>query len=497
MLGSGAGTRAMTARPPLRRRRLWIVLVLCCVAQFMLQLDVSIVTVALPAMRTSLGLSGTTIQWVVNAYTLTFAGLLLLGGRAADLFGRRRVFLLGLGVFTASSLIGGLAQDGGWLIASRAAQGIGAALLAPSTLALLTTTFVDPAERRRAVGAWAATAASGVAVGVLVGGIVTDLLGWRWVLFVNVPIGAALLAVATIALPEPPAPLAQRRLDVAGALTATIGLAVLVYGTLGTDTRPWGSTVTITTLAIGAALLAAFVVIEGHVAEHPLVPLGLFRRRALSAANAVAITIGTAQFGTYVFLSLYLQRTLRYSPLQSGLAVLPAGIATMTGSLLGARVLARLGLRRHLALALLLPVLGLFWLSQLASDASYLHDILLPSALAGLGFGLSYVPLTMAATSGVPAEQAGLASGLITSARQIGGAFGLAAMATVAATATHNHHASAPATALAIGYDRAFMVGAAAMLAGAAIATALPRGSDPTTQRARASRTSQLAPDET
>jgi EmrB/QacA subfamily drug resistance transporter len=468
----------MTAQKFNRRRHLWTVLALCCVAQFMLQLDVSIVTVALPQMGTNLRLSGTTVQWVVNAYTLTFAGLLLLGGRATDLFGRRRVFLLGLGVFTASSLIGGLAFDGGWLIAARAAQGIGAAILAPSTLALLTTTFVDPAERRRALGAWAATAASGVAVGVLAGGIVTDLLGWRWVLFVNVPIGATLLVVASIALVEPEAPLARRRLDLAGAVTATLGLAVLVYGTLETDKRGWGSPATIITLAIGAALLAAFVVIERRV-QHPLVPLNLFRRPALSAANAVAITVGVAQFGTYVFLSLYLQRALGYTPLQSGLAVLPAGISTMAGSLLGARVLARLGLRRQLALALLLPVLGLFWLSFLGSHASYLYDILLPSALAGLGFGLSYVPLTMAATAGVPPQQAGLASGLITSARQIGGAFGLAAMATIAATAARHHDASAGATALATGYDRAFVLGAATMLAGAAVATLMPRANQP------------------
>jgi len=478
------------------RRPLWIVLAVCCVAQFMLQLDVSIVTVALPAMRRSLGLSGTSIQWVVNAYTLTFAGLLLLGGRTADLLGRRPVFLVGLGVFTASSLFGGLAQTGGWLIASRAAQGIGAAFLAPATLALLTTTFVEPAERRRAVGAWAATAASGVAVGVLVGGIVTDLLGWRWVLFVNVPIGATLLAVATIALPEPAAPLDRRRLDLVGAVAATIGLAVLVYGTLETDVRGWGSATTIVTLAAGAALLAAFVVIEARVAEHPLVPLHLFRRRALSAANVIAITVGAAQFGTYVFLSLYLQRTLGYSPLQSGLGVLPAGVATMTGSLLGAPVLARLGPRRQLTLALLLPLVGLFWLSQLGAHASYLPGILVPSALAGLGFGLSYVPLTTAATAGVPPEQAGLASGLITSARQIGGAFGLAAMATVAAAATH-HHESATAGALGIGYDRAFMLAAATMLVGAVIATVLPGFAGQTTRAATTQRGPQLARDET
>ena len=478
------------------RPRLWIVLTVCCVAQFMLQLDVSIVTVALPAMRGSLRMSGTGVQWVVNAYTLTFAGLLLLGGRTADLLGRRPVFLAGLGVFTASSLACGLAPTGGWLIASRAAQGIGAALLAPATLALLTTTFADPAERRRAVGAWAATAASGVAVGVLVGGAVTDLLGWRWVLFVNVPIGAALLAAATVALAEPAAPLDQRRLDLLGAVTATLGLAILVYGTLNTSTRGWGSTSTIVTLASGAALLAAFVVIEARVAEHPLVPLSLFRQRALSAANVVAITVGVAQFGTYVFLSLYLQRALGYSPLQSGLAVLPAGLATTAGSLLGAPVLARLGPRRQLALALLLPVAGLFWLSRLSADATYLGDILVPSVLAGLGFGLSYVPLTTAATARVPPEQAGLASGLISSARQIGGAFGLAAMATVAAAATR-HHAPATPGALGIGYDRAFMLGAATMLAGAAIAAVLPGNADQAVRAANTNRSAQLAPEET
>jgi len=459
------------------RRPSWIVLAVCCVAQFMLQLDVSIVTVALPAMRGGLHMSGTSIQWVVNAYTLTFAGLLLLGGRAADLLGRRPVFLAGLGIFTASSLIGGLAQTGGWLVAARGAQGIGAAFLAPATLALLTTTFVDPAQRRRAVGAWSATAASGVAVGVLVGGIVTDLLGWRWVLFVNVPIGAALLAVATIALAEPAAPLDRRRLDLLGAVTATLGLAILVYGTLEADRRGWGSAATIVTLASGAVVLAAFVAIEGFVAEHPLVPLNLFRQRGLNAANATAITVGVAQFGTYVFLSLYLQRVLGYSPLQSGLAVLPAGVATMTGSLLGAAVIARLGPRRQLALALLLPVIGLFWLSRLGGHATYLGDILVPSALAGLGFGLSYVPLTTSATARVPPEQAGLASGLITSARQIGGAFGLAAMAAVAQAATR-HHLPATTNALGIGYDRAFMLGAASMLAGVLMATLLPGNAD-------------------
>jgi EmrB/QacA subfamily drug resistance transporter len=439
----------------------WAVLAVCCAAQFMVVLDVSIVNVALPKMRADLDLSANGQQWIINAYTLTFAGFLLLGGRAADLFGRRRVFLLGLGVFTGCSLLGGLAQNGGELIAARAVQGIGAAL-APATLSLLTTTFTEPAARRRALGAWSATAASGATAGVLAGGILTDLLDWRWVLFVNVPIGAALIAAAIMSLAESRAG-TRPSLDFAGAVTVTGGLVLLVYGIVSTDTRSWGSPATILTLLGGAALLAAFVVIESRIA-HPLVPLGVFRRRPVAAANGIAVMIGAALFSMFFFLSLYLQQVNGYSPLKAGFAFLPAALATLTGALAAPRLVTRVGVRRQLIIGPLLAGGGLAWLGQLSAGDSYVTHVFGALVLTGLGMGISFVPMTIAATADVPRHQAGLASGLINTSRQIGGAVGLAVMATVAAGA------SSPTA----GYDRAFWISAAAMVIVAALAGALP-----------------------
>jgi EmrB/QacA subfamily drug resistance transporter len=440
----------------------WAVLAVCCIAQFMVVLDVSIVNVALPKMRADLDLSATGQQWIINAYTLTFAGFLLLGGRAADLFGRRRVFLLGLALFTVCSLVGGLARNGGELIAARAVQGVGAALLAPATLSLLTTTFTEPAARRRALGAWSATAASGATAGVLAGGILTDLLDWRWVLFVNVPIGAALIAAESVSLVESragtrPSP------DLAGAVTVTGGLALLVYGIVSTDTRPWGSPATILTLLGGAALLAAFVVIESRRA-HPLVPLAVFRRRQVAAANGIAVMIGAALFSMFFFLSLYLQQVNGYSPLRAGFAFLPAALATLAGALSAPRLVALVGVRRQLIIGPLLAAAGLAWLSQLSAGDSYVGHVFGALVLAGIGVGLSFVPMTIAATADVPVHQAGLASGLINTTRQLGGAVGLAAMATVAAGA------SSPTA----GYDRAFWISAGAMVIVAVLARALP-----------------------
>jgi EmrB/QacA subfamily drug resistance transporter len=441
----------------------WAVLAVCCAAQFMVVLDVTIVNVALPKMRSGLGLSATGQQWVINAYTLTFAGFLLLGGRAADLFGRRRVFMLGLGLFTVCSLLGGLAQNGATLIAARSVQGVGGAILAPATLSLITTTFTDPARRRRALGAWSATAASGAAAGVFTGGILTDLLDWRWVLFVNVPIGAALMAAAALSLTESRSE-TRPSLDIAGAVTVTGGLALLVYGIVSTDSHSWGSTVTILTLLGGAALLAAFLVVESRIAEHPLVPLRVFRRRSISAANGIAVTIGAALFGLYFFLSLFLQQTNGYSPLKAGSAFLPAALSTMAGALAGTRLVARLGARRQLVIGPLLAAGGLLWLSQLSAGDGYLDHVFGPLVLAGVGLGLAFVPMTIAATADVPIHEAGLASGLINTTRQIGGAVGLAVMATVAAGAS---------SAIA-GYDRAFAISAAALVIGAALALVLP-----------------------
>jgi len=441
----------------------WAILAVCCAAQFMVVLDVSIVNVALPKMRADLGLSADGQQWIVNAYTLTFAGFLLLGGRAADLFGRRRVFMLGLALFTVSSLLGGLAQNGASLIAARAVQGIGGAILAPATLSLITTTFTDPSSRRRALGIWSATAASGAAAGVLAGGILTDLLDWRWVLFVNVPIGAVLIAAAAVALTESKAE-NRPSLDVAGAVTVTGGLALLVYGIVSTDTRSWGSAATIFTLLGAAVLLAAFVVIESRVAKHPLVPLRVFRMRSISASNGIAVMIGAALFGFNFFLSLYLQQVNGYGPLKAGLAFLPAALATMVGAIVGTRLVVRLGARRQLVIGPLIAAAGMVWLSQLSAGDGYLAHVFGPLILTGIGLGMSFVPMTIAATADVPVHQAGLASGLINTTRQVGGAVGLAVMATVAAGASS-------ATS---GYDRAFAMSAAVLAIAAVLALILP-----------------------
>lgn len=452
-----------------------VLLLVCCLAQFMVVLDISVVTVALPQMRLGLGMTASGEQWIINAYTLTAGGFLLLGGRASDLFGRRRMFVLGLALFTLSSLAGGLAQDGGWLIAARAAQGLGAAVVAPSTLSVLTTTFTDPAERRRALGYWSATAASGAAAGVLAGGVLTDLAGWRWVLFINVPVGVVLAVAALFVVAESNAGLAHRHLDLGGAVTVTAGMTALVYGVISAQTRAWGSPMTVGALAAAAALLTGFAMIEAWVTPHPLVPLHLFRHRALTMANVIGVANGAALFAMYIFLSLYLQQSSHYSPLKSGLAFLPVGLSTMAGALYSARLVARIGLRRQLAAGLLAGAAGLGWLSQLTAGAPYASHVLVPLLLAGTGFGMSIVPLTMGATTGVPASQAGLASGLIQTTRTIGGAVGLAAMGTAAAAVTAHARAGSAAAALASGYDRAFAIAAVTLLAGAALTPLLPR----------------------
>jgi EmrB/QacA subfamily drug resistance transporter len=455
----------------------WATLALCCAAQFMVVLDVSIVNVALPQMRHDLGLSVTDQQWVVNAYTLTFAGFLMLGGRAADLFGRRRVFMLGLALFTLFSLVGGLAQNSTWIISARAAQGVGGAILAPATLSLLTSKFTDPHERRKALGAWSATAASGAAIGVLLGGVLTYVLDWRWVLFVNVPIGVVMLAASSVALVESRADGPRRKLDIPGAITVTAGLAVVVYGIVDTNVHPWGSGRTIGTLTVGGVLLLAFAVIEARISKDPLVPLSVFRRRSLSAANGVAVTIGIALFGLYFFLSLYLQQVAGDSPLKGGFAFFPAGLFTLVGALVGTRLVATIGPRRQLLIGPLLGAAGLFWLTALTADASYWSHVFGPLVLVGLGLGLSFVPMTIAATSGVPPHQAGLASALINTTRQMGGAVGLAVMATVAASAASHHGSSAASVArgLTTGYDRAFLIGAIALVIGAGLAQLIPK----------------------
>lgn len=469
----------------------WMVLVVAALAQFMVILDVSIVNVALPSMRTSLGLSTSGLQWVVNAYALTFAGLLLLGGRAADFFGRKRVFVVGVVVFSLASLAGGFAQSEAWIVAARAVQGVGGAILAPSTLSLLTTTYTDPAERGKALGVWGAVGGAGGAMGGLVGGVLTQALDWRWVLFVNVPIGILLVVGALWALTESRGRVSSvKALDLPGSITVTLGLSAVVYAVVGAETHPWGSAATIVPLAVGVALLALFLAIEMRTAE-PLVPLGIFRRRALSAANGVALAAGMGMFSFWFFMSLYLQRVHGLDALEAGLAFMPASLTLIAGSTLSTRLTRRVGPKPVLVAGPLLAAVGLVWMSGASADGSYVAQLVLPALITGFGIGLTMVPLAAAATAGVPHEQAGLASGLINTSRQVGGAIGLAVLSTIAVSRTEAvaGGSGGQAAALAAGYDRGLLGAAVLVAVGAVVALAIPaqrRGPQPRHRRERA-----------
>jgi len=457
-------TRPGPAGAPGRPRptRDGVILALACVAQFMVVLDVSIVTVALPSIGRDLHYSPAGLQWVVNAYVLTFAGFLLLGGRAADLFGRRRVYLLGLGLFTAASLAGGLATESGWLTAARAVQGVAGAFLSPATLTIIITTFSGD-RRARALGVWSAVAGAGGAAGAILGGVLTSALSWRWVLFVNIPIGVAAIAAALAWLPESSGRArgdAAPRLDAGGAIAVTAGLGALIYAIVGTQTHPWGSARTLSLLGAAAAL-AVFAVIELRLARAPLMPFGLLRSRSVSGANAVMFLIGAAFFSMWYFLSLYLQNVLGYSALRAGLAFLPMGVAIIAGAQASSRLLPRAGVRPLLQAGTLLAAGGFAWLSAITPDASYWDHVFGPGCLISLALGLLFTPLAAAATAGVPFSQAGLASGVLNTSRQIGGSLGLAVLATIATDRSHAVLAAAgPAVSLAAslndGYSRAF-----------------------------------------
>ena len=435
----------------------------------MVVLDVTIINVALPQMRAALHTSTAGQQWVVNAYALTFAGFLMLGARTADLFGRKRVFLVGLATFTLFSFLGGLAQASGELIAARAAQGVGGAILAPASLSLLTATFTEPHERRRALGVWSATASSGAAGGLIAGGVLTDLIGWRSVLFVNVPVGIALLAVAFVSLPESTGQPERGTLDVAGAVTVTAGMATLIYGIVGTDSHPWGSARTLGTIGIGLLILALFIEIEARGASNPIFPLRTFRRRSLSVANLLSTAVGAVVFSTYFFVSLYLQQVRHYSPLQAGLAFLPIGLFTLVGALVASRLVRRIGIRAQLVLAPLLIAVPVIAIGFIGPHSDYVTALLIPLVVAGLGIGLTFVPMTMAATMGVPSGEAELASGLLNTSRQLGGALGLAALTALSAAAakTEVAHGATVDAALTHGYGRALLIAGFISIAGA------------------------------
>lgn len=443
-------------------RRRSLTLLLCCLAQFMVILDVSIVNVALPSIQGDLHFSESQLQWVVNGYTLAFAGFLLLGGRAADLLGRREVFVAGIALFSLSSLIGGMAQDDTMLVTARAAQGLGGAIVAPATLSILTTTFTEGAERNRALGLWGAMGGVGGATGALLGGILTQALSWRWILLINVPVGLVVaLAAWRVLVPRSVNPAARRRFDFAGAFTVTAGLVVLTYGIVGTEQHGWGSTRTLTVVGTGLLLLAVFLVIEGRLADAPLMPLRIFSSRPLTAANIVVLCMGGASFAMWYFVSLYLQKVLGYSPIRAGLSFLPMTLAIVACSQVASRLTSRLGPGPVLAAGMTSIAAGMLLFTGVSADGTYAGDVLLPSLLCAAGIGLSFVPVTIAATTGVHRTEAGLASGLVNTFRQVGGSLGLALLATVATQRTADlSAATSPAAALAGGFQRAFAVGA-------------------------------------
>jgi EmrB/QacA subfamily drug resistance transporter len=459
--------------------RRWLALVLLAAAQFVVVLDASIVNVALPSIGTALDFSQDNLSWVVNAYTLTFGGFLLLGGRMADLLGRRRLFIAGLILFAGASLAGGLAQSDVWLIAARAVQGLGAALLSPAALSLVTEIFKEGAERNKALGVWGAVAGSGGAAGVLLGGMLTEWAGWEWVLFVNVPIGLAAAFLAPRLLPESRND-GARHFDFAGAFTVTVGLSLLVYSLVNANEAGWGSATTLGLLAVAAVLIVGFVLIERST-KAPLVPFpGIFRLRTISGINVTGLLIAMALFSMFFFISLYMQQVLGYDPLEAGLAYLPLAGGIIVSAGVASQLTTRFGVKPVLIMGLLLTAVGLLWFSQISPGGSYLGDILFPSIIAAFGLGFAFVPMTIAAVAGVEPHEAGLASGLINTSQQVGGALGLAVLAAIANSRTDSLAESGTSMPVALteGFQSALLVGAGFAIFGAVLALLLVGGGD-------------------
>jgi EmrB/QacA subfamily drug resistance transporter len=479
--------------PPYTPRTKDFALALLAMAQFVVVIDASIVNVALPSIGAHLHFARTDLSWVINAYVLAFGGFLLLGGRMADLLGRRRMFMTGLVLFSLASLAGGLAQSEGWLLGARAAQGLGAAIVSPAALSILTTTFADGVERNRALGVWGSVVGAGGAVGVLLGGILTSGLNWRWVLFVNVPIGIGAAILAPRILVESRAKNGATKLDLPGAATVTAGISLLVFSIVDAVNKGWGSSTTLLRLTGAVLLLAAFVIIERR-ARHPLMPFSIFRLRTLRGANIIGLLLGMSLFSMFFFISLYLQDVLHYSPIKTGIAYLPLAIGIILSAGAASRLATRVGFKPPLIAGLLLLTGGLLWFSRVpGTGGSYVADVLGPSILAGAGLGFSFVTVTVAAVIGTEPGEAGLASGLINDSQQIGGALGLAILATIANSRTQSlshpaiHNAS---IALSKGYDRAFLVGAGFAVIGALLAGLLiaSRESRKHSEQARAER---------
>jgi EmrB/QacA subfamily drug resistance transporter len=462
-----------------QNRRRWSALALIVTAQFMVILDVAIVNVALPSIKSDLHFSQTNLQWVISAYAILFGGALLLGGRLADLLGRRRLFVSGLALFATSSLLCGLAWSEGSLIAFRAVQGLGGALLAPAALSLLMTIFAEGRERNRALGIYGAASGSGAAVGVLLGGILTSYVSWSWIFFINVPVGLAAIAATPFLLAESRADLGHRHFDVAGAATITSGLMLLVYALTRATTDGWGSSGTIGLLLGSAALVATFIGIELR-SPWPLLPLRIFRLPTLSAANATMAIVGAVAFSEFFLLTLYLQDVLHYSAVQTGVAFLAFALTVVVVSNVAQWVVGRVGVRPTLTAGLLVSAVSVALLTRLPVDGHYFWDVFPAFVLGGAGMGLSFVPVTIASLTGVQRADAGVASGLINTSRQIGGALGIAVVSAIAATSAGNYGAShAVATtsgaALDHGFQTALYVLLGLLVAGVVIASTAVR----------------------
>ncbi len=445
--------------------------------QFMVSLDLSVVNVGLPRIAAGLGFSAVGVAWVIYAYALTFGGLLLLGGKAADRYGRKRMLLAGLGLFGLASLAGGLAQAPGQLVAARAVQGVGAAALAPAALALLTAAFPSGRARVRAFGIWSAMNAAGGAFGVLIGGLLTQYASWRWVMFVNVPMAAVALALAGRGVAADRLAARGGRPDILGAVLATGGVSLLVFGVVRTDQYSWASPVTLATLAVAAALLAAFSYAERATTAEPLIRLGLFTNRSVAGANAYNLLVGAAMAAAFYFASFYLQRVLGSGPAVTGVEFLPFALGVIAGSVLAVKLGYRFAPRTLLTAGGLLTAAGFAWFGRISAGGSFATDILGPSIVASIGFGLCLGPVVSTATAGVAPRETGTASGLLSSSRQIGASIGLAALAAVAQNRTGQ---AATPRALNAGYALGLTVSAALLLAAVLIAlTVLPRTSPP------------------
>jgi EmrB/QacA subfamily drug resistance transporter len=460
--------------------RRWSALALIVTAQFMVILDIAIVNVALPSIKSDLDFSQTNLQWVVSAYAIMFGGALLLGGRLADLLGRRRLFVSGLALFAAASLLCGLAWSETSLILFRALQGLGGALLAPAALSLLMTRFEEGRERNLALGIYGAASGSGAAVGVLLGGILTSYLSWSWVFFINVPVGLAAIALTPLLLPEGRAALAHRHFDFPGAVSITAGLMLLVYATTRATSDGWGAPTTLGLFAGALALVLAFVLIELR-SPSPLLPLRIFRLRTLVGANAAMAIVGGVAFSEFFLLTLYLQDVLHYSAVESGVAFSGFALSVVVSSNIAQAVVSRFGVRPTLTAGLLMSAASVAWLTRLPVDGQYFWDLFPAFVLGGVGMGLSFVPVTIASLTGIERADAGVASGLVNTSRQIGGALGLAAMSAIAATATSNYagsHAGVTATS-PVALDHGFQVAlyglTGMLLLGALIAVTLVR----------------------